>query len=224
MSRSSARQTTPPKRTRTPYTHTPNYATRTHARTHARKQSRDNALADAFDGLPPDALFPPCVFDGGRPGRGGMAAGWEALGSKFALVAALLGALRERTDDKVVIVSNYTQVITRQQGEGDGWWRVVCFVCALRLAVAPPLSAFLLTIAASKPHAHTITTTPTLSPTPSPTTKQTLDLFGQLCRERGWGAIRLDGSTSVTKRTKLVAKFNDPKGALYSAGAATGYG
>ena len=39
-----------------------------------------------------------------------MAAGWEALGGKMGLVAALLGVLRQRTDDKVVIVSNYTQV------------------------------------------------------------------------------------------------------------------
>ena len=38
---------------------------------------------------------------------------------------------------------------------------------------------------------------------------QTLDLFGQLCRQRNYPCIRLDGSTSVTKRTRLVAQFND---------------
>jgi hypothetical protein len=69
----------------------------------------DGTLAEAFD-APVSALFPPGVFDGGRPGRGGMALGWEALGSKMALVASLLGVLRESTRDKVVIVSNYTQV------------------------------------------------------------------------------------------------------------------
>lgn len=60
--------------------------------------------------MPLTALFPPGLFDGGRPGRGGMALGWEALGSKLGLVTALLQVLRETTDDKVVIVSNYTQV------------------------------------------------------------------------------------------------------------------
>ena len=39
---------------------------------------------------------------------------------------------------------------------------------------------------------------------------QTLDLFATLCREKSWPCLRLDGSTSVTKRTKLVAAFNDP--------------
>lgn len=33
---------------------------------------------------------------------------------------------------------------------------------------------------------------------------QTLDLFGQLCRERNYPVLRLDGSTSVSKREKLV--------------------
>jgi len=39
-----------------------------------------------------------------------MAVGWEGLGSKLGLVTQLLAVLREQTDDKVVIVSNYTQV------------------------------------------------------------------------------------------------------------------
>ena len=34
-----------------------------------------------------------------------------------------------------------------------------------------------------------------------------------LCRERAWGFLRLDGSTSIGKRNKLVAQFNEPKGA-----------
>ena len=38
---------------------------------------------------------------------------------------------------------------------------------------------------------------------------QTLDLFASLCRSRNYPCIRLDGSTSVTKRTKLVTQFND---------------
>ncbi|KAI1646921.1 recombinational repair protein [Daldinia loculata] len=41
---------------------------------------------------------------------------------------------------------------------------------------------------------------------------QTLDLFSQLCRHRGYGHLRLDGTMNVSKRQKLVDKFNDPDG------------
>lgn len=41
---------------------------------------------------------------------------------------------------------------------------------------------------------------------------QTLDLFEKLCRNRGYGSLRLDGSMNVNKRQKLVDKFNDPAG------------
>ncbi|CAI4213329.1 unnamed protein product [Parascedosporium putredinis] len=41
---------------------------------------------------------------------------------------------------------------------------------------------------------------------------QTLDLFDRLCRARGYGSLRLDGTMSVNKRQKLVDKFNDPDG------------
>lgn len=44
---------------------------------------------------------------------------------------------------------------------------------------------------------------------------QTLDLFGRLCRNRGYGSLRLDGSMAVNKRQKLVDKFNDPNGAEF---------
>ncbi|GAX75378.1 hypothetical protein CEUSTIGMA_g2822.t1 [Chlamydomonas eustigma] len=39
---------------------------------------------------------------------------------------------------------------------------------------------------------------------------QTLDLVSQLCRERQYPFLRLDGSTSISKREKLVKAFNDP--------------
>jgi len=39
---------------------------------------------------------------------------------------------------------------------------------------------------------------------------QTLDLVGQLCRDRHYPYVRLDGSTSIGKRQKLVKQFNDP--------------
>ncbi|KAJ9655837.1 DNA-dependent ATPase protein rad54 [Neophaeococcomyces mojaviensis] len=41
---------------------------------------------------------------------------------------------------------------------------------------------------------------------------QTLDVFEKLCRARGYGSLRLDGTMNVNKRQKLVDKFNDPSG------------
>ncbi|KAF1963351.1 hypothetical protein CC80DRAFT_459987 [Byssothecium circinans] len=41
---------------------------------------------------------------------------------------------------------------------------------------------------------------------------QTLDVFAALCRARGYGSLRLDGTMNVSKRQKLVDKFNDPEG------------
>lgn len=40
----------------------------------------------------------------------------------------------------------------------------------------------------------------------------TLDLFAALCRSRNYGHLRLDGTMNVSKRQKLVDKFNDPEG------------
>ncbi|KAI0404098.1 DNA repair protein rhp54 [Xylaria palmicola] len=44
---------------------------------------------------------------------------------------------------------------------------------------------------------------------------QTLDLFERLCRHRGYGSFRLDGTMAVAKRQKLVDKFNDPEGSEF---------
>jgi DNA repair and recombination protein RAD54 and RAD54-like protein len=41
---------------------------------------------------------------------------------------------------------------------------------------------------------------------------QTLDMFDRLCRSRGYGSLRLDGTMNVNKRQKLVDRFNDPEG------------
>jgi DNA repair and recombination protein RAD54 and RAD54-like protein len=81
------------------------------------------------------------VFDDGRPGRGGLAAGWESLSGKFAVMAKMLDILWNRTTDKIVIVSNYTQ---------------------------------------------------------------TLDLITTLCRSYDYPFVRLDGTTTINKRQKLV--------------------
>ncbi|CAJ1924287.1 unnamed protein product [Sphenostylis stenocarpa] len=71
---------------------------------------------------------------------------WVELSGKMHVLARLLAHLRHRTNDRIVLVSNYTQ---------------------------------------------------------------TLDLFAQLCRERRYPHLRLDGSTSISKRQKLVNCFND---------------
>ncbi|KAG9237838.1 P-loop containing nucleoside triphosphate hydrolase protein [Amylocarpus encephaloides] len=44
---------------------------------------------------------------------------------------------------------------------------------------------------------------------------QTLDMFDKLCRHRGYGSLRLDGTMNVSKRQKLVDKFNDPEGSEF---------
>ena len=107
--------------------------------------SYEGNQADGFENC--DQHFPPGLFDDGRKGRGGMAPGWEYLSGKFAALADLLDNLRKPTDDRIVLISNYTQ---------------------------------------------------------------TLELFAQLLRERGYPYVRLDGNTSNNKRMKLVEKFNDP--------------
>lgn len=38
----------------------------------------------------------------------------------------------------------------------------------------------------------------------------TLDLVDAMCADNNWPALRLDGTTNATKRTKLVDTFNDP--------------
>ncbi|CAI4225239.1 unnamed protein product [Auanema sp. JU1783] len=40
---------------------------------------------------------------------------------------------------------------------------------------------------------------------------QTMDQFVELCRLRGYGYVRLDGSMSIKKRGQIVDRFNDPE-------------
>ncbi|TYK13976.1 protein CHROMATIN REMODELING 25 isoform X1 [Cucumis melo var. makuwa] len=87
-------------------------------------------------------FFPPEMSGAWTGGDGA----WVELSGKMHVLARLLAHLRQRTDDRIVLVSNYTQ---------------------------------------------------------------TLDLFAQLCRERRYPYLRLDGSTSISKRQKLVNRFND---------------
>ncbi|XP_050212084.1 protein CHROMATIN REMODELING 25 [Mercurialis annua] len=91
-------------------------------------------------------FFPPGMFSGRSGAWTGGDGAWVELSGKMHVLARLLAHLRQRTDDRIVLVSNYTQ---------------------------------------------------------------TLDLFAQLCRERRYPHLRLDGATSIGKRQKLVNCFND---------------
>lgn len=44
---------------------------------------------------------------------------------------------------------------------------------------------------------------------------QTLDLIEKMCRNKKYGALRLDGTMNINKRQKLVDKFNDPNGSEF---------
>lgn len=69
------------------------------------------------------------------------------LSGKFMLLDFMLASIRANSDDKVVLISNYTQ---------------------------------------------------------------TLDLFEQLARKRRYTYVRLDGTMTIKKRSKVVDRFNDP--------------
>ncbi|CAK9143929.1 unnamed protein product [Ilex paraguariensis] len=109
-------------------------------------------------------IFPPEMFSGRSGSRTGGDGLWVELSGKMHVLARLLAQLRQRTDDRIVLVSNYTQGL-----HGS---------CQLFMVSA--------------------------------VIHQTLDLFAQLCRERRYPFLRLDGTTSISKRQKLVNHFNDP--------------
>ncbi|KAH6772670.1 DNA repair/recombination protein [Perilla frutescens var. hirtella] len=92
-------------------------------------------------------FFPTAMFSGRSGSWTGGDGAWVELSGKMHVLARLLAHLRQKTDDRIVLVSNYTQ---------------------------------------------------------------TLELFAQLCRERRYPFLKLDGSTSISKRQKLVNQFNDP--------------
>ncbi len=43
-----------------------------------------------------------------------------------------------------------------------------------------------------------------------------LNLIGRLCRENNWTFVRLDGSTAISKRKKMVDDFNDPQKDIFA--------
>ena len=44
----------------------------------------------------------------------------------------------------------------------------------------------------------------------------TLDLIEKLCNQNNWPFLRLDGTTTGQKRTKLVSQFNDPHSGAFA--------
>ncbi|KAH7446143.1 hypothetical protein KP509_01G041300 [Ceratopteris richardii] len=91
--------------------------------------------------------IPAEMFSGRNKSWTGAQGDWISLSGKMSVLSRLLEHLRKETNDRIVLVSNYTE---------------------------------------------------------------TLELFAQLCRERNYPYLKLDGTTSMSKRQKLVQKFNDP--------------
>jgi len=81
-------------------------------------------------------FFLPGVFSDSRSGRVELLPGWEEMSGKFALVANMLAVLYAETDDRVVIVSNYTQVLHLATPPNVLWfalWLLCCMSsCALQ--------------------------------------------------------------------------------------------
>ena len=78
-------------------------------------------------------FFLPGVFSDGRSGRAELLPGWEEMSGKFALVANMLAVLYAETDDRVVIVSNYTQVPIRRRSLFSIFCLPVCCLLQVRL-------------------------------------------------------------------------------------------
>ncbi|MCO5571163.1 hypothetical protein L7F22_024897 [Adiantum nelumboides] len=92
-------------------------------------------------------LIPSEMFSGRNKSWTGADGNWVKLSGKMSVLAKLLENIRQKTNDRIVLVSNYTQ---------------------------------------------------------------TLELFAQLCWEKNYPYLKLDGTTSISKRQKLVQKFNNP--------------
>ena len=169
------------------------------ARKAAGSASSSSGAPDAFAGC--EQLFPPEFFGGGgagggrrggggglarilgRGGAGGPPPGWEQLSGKFAVAAALLAALHARGGAGGCGGGGGGNGGSTSRGGGGGGG-----------------GGFSAPASVGSSERVVIVSNAT----------QTLDLFVALCRQRGYPYLRLDGSTSISKRTKLVAQFNDP--------------
>lgn len=127
---------------------------------------------------------------------------WIELSGKMAVLARLLANIRETTDDRIVLVSNYTQVrenlISRMFLTCKGFDAWVKRDQPIVIKYSSVLKVYLWLLQRRE---HLINGVWFF---------QTLDLFSQICRERQYPYVRLDGTTTLSKRQKLVQKFNDP--------------
>lgn len=131
----------------------------------------------------------------------------------------MLHQLFSTTKEKVVIVSNYTQVrgIIRLQSTGRGeregmGGEGLSFPSSLHCPLLPSTSLhcpLLPSTALSFPsiscgHTHFSLVIPVLI--------QMLDILEGFCHRRGYGFLRLDGSTPTSKRQGIVERFNNKHG------------
>ena len=123
---------------------------------------------------------------------------WIELSGKMSVLAKLIAHLRRTTDDRIVLVSNFTQART------DTPW--INFVDLFKSDTSMPhvgsksggkQSQVQLSAISYFTHSYHYVA-------------QTLDLFTRLCRERGYPFTRLDGGTNMSNRQSLVQRFNDP--------------
>ena len=156
-----------------------------------------------------DQFFPPGLFDNGRAGRGTLAVGWELLSGKFGLMARMLANLRQETSDRIVIVSNYTQTLD-----------LFSTLCRER-QVGTQMQHHILLISHSCTENIVIVCLSLVSQTGScvliayklwallPTNRHDMKLTARISGMQ-YPFVRLDGSTGITKRQKLVKNFCDP--------------
>ena len=55
-----------------------------------------------------EQILQPAMFN---TSRGQLPVGWELMSGKFAVLSSMLAKLHKDTDDRIVIVSNYTQTL-----------------------------------------------------------------------------------------------------------------
>ena len=163
----------------------------------------------------------PGLFDDGRPGRGRgvWPVGWEALGGKFGVLAAMLAALRP-TGDRIVLVSNYTQTLDlfQQLCKQNGVRQPILPLVRVRSAVdIPYLKHYSNAYDCSwmkciqqeivQLSANNMTTR-----LPDGQHSDKIHAVALIKAHLQYPVLRLDGTVSQSKRKKLVDQFNDAAG------------
>ena len=119
-----------------------------------------------------------------------MASGWEMLSGKFAVLATMLDKLRRETTDRIVIVSNYTQTLD-----------LIAHLCKSRM-----VSIFYDMLTTCNPNGARCKQSFCFVLLLSTSGDAIVSNHG-VCLQ--YPCLRLDGSTPLAKRQKLVKQFND---------------